>query len=189
MLKFLQMLDAFHALMGSGDFKKSVTRCASEKLEHEKFDPKFNGRFAIALFSIVDAFLKHGKTFKSQLKQLHVISPPRILSEWDIFISAHHHNLFGGWWVGTPWTVGLSHEAEFLDAIASVVGEENLDNARKLLADMIEWLKPAAPDFAHIAFHASCISKSARDGHIAAIPRAYEATSRRNMVLSKRDSR
>jgi hypothetical protein len=51
MLKFLQILDAFHAFIGSGDFEKSVTRCASEKLEHAKFDPKFGGLFAIALFS------------------------------------------------------------------------------------------------------------------------------------------
>lgn len=91
--------------------------------------------------------------------------------------------------MGTRPRVSQRHEVEFLDTIASVVGEENLEDARKLLADMIEWLKSAAPDFSYIAFHASCTSKSARDGHIAAIPRAYEATRRRNTVLSKTDSR
>jgi hypothetical protein len=99
MLKLLQMLDAFHTLMRSGDFEKSVTRCASEKLKHAKLNPKFSGRFVIALCFISDTFLKHGNTFKSQVRQSHLILLLTLLSEKDILVNVHCHNLF--WRVGT----------------------------------------------------------------------------------------
>jgi hypothetical protein len=119
-----------------------------------------------------------------QVKQSHVISLLKLLSEKDIFVSGHRDNLF--WRFGTHPTVSLPHEAEFLDAIASIVGEENLKDTRKLLADALERLEPVAPNFAYIAFHASCTLKSAHDVFIVAISPAYGATHRKNTVLFKK---
>jgi hypothetical protein len=84
-------------------------------------------------------------------------------------------------------TVGIRHEAEFLNAIAGVVGEENLEDARKFLAEAAERTEAAVASFSYIAVHSSCAPKSGRDAMMAAVPRPYEtARAQVTALLRKR---
>jgi hypothetical protein len=64
-----------------------------------------------------------------------------------------------------------------------------LKDTRKLLADALERLEPVAPNFAYIAFHASCTLKSAHDVSIVAISPSYGPPTGKIRCFSKSDSR
>jgi hypothetical protein len=186
MLRFLQLLAHFETLLltVSGELQKSIVRVTSDELERAKFHPKFGGRFATALSFIVDAFLKRGNAFKSQVRQSHVIELLHLLQERDIFVNAHTSSLF--YRIATRSTASLPREAEFLDAIAGVVSEENLAGARRLLADGIERQDPAVANFFYITLHHASAPKSASAAGPALVPVAYEDARARVTALLKR---
>jgi hypothetical protein len=180
MLTFLRLLDNLFALISDGDFENSVIRCASNELDRVKCNPKFGGRFSIALSFIVDAFLKRGNAFKSQLKQNHIIALFRLLNDRYLFGRAHCQNLF--WRVTTRSTVGLRHEVEFLNAIAGFVGEENLEDSRRFLMEAVEQFHS---DFSYISVHFSCAPKSVHEDRMEIVPTSYEIVREQVTALLK----
>jgi hypothetical protein len=86
LLTLLRLLDSFAAL---GAKSHLAMRCAPNRLDRVRFDPKFGGNFAVALSNVVDALLKRGNAFQSQVKQAHIVALLKLVHQKDIFVSAH----------------------------------------------------------------------------------------------------
>ena len=128
------------------------------------YHSKFGGSFPIAMSFIVDSFLKRGNIFKSLVRQDHISRLISYISDRDIFIKHNDNHMLHR--IATRSTIGLEQEKQFVDAISSVVTDENLINSREILSESIENREPQFPKFYFIIYPLTLYSNYIKENPI-----------------------
>lgn len=186
MLKLMQLNDSFLCLLydNSGMFVKITRQKMAEALHAATYCDKFGKKFPTALAFIVDAYLKRGNAFKNTVKQTHISRLLSLVTERDIFVTHHHNNLFLR--LVTRSTIGIEHERNFLESIAGVVMEENIEKSINLLNEANEHNEPSIKQFYYITIKNSSAPRDLIGPNIP-LPIEYEKSVKEvNVLLKKR---
>lgn len=155
----LNIQDAFlNNVYDTGGFYTQLFNNIVTNILHKiKFSSKIGGDFSIVLASIIDASLKRSNIFKSKINHSHITRLLSFVIERDFFVKAYTTNLF--YRIATRSTIGINYENQILDSISSVVLEDNIQSARKILKDCQEQCDHNVSNFSFISVKESLIIK------------------------------